>query len=130
MIASHVSHILVPIDFGHGSESALRFAKMLTAKFGSHATGLKLFSTELCRGFTGKKFSAGATLDTGGLPIPARSLIFNPTIQRSISHTSPTSSLSHRESSNSATLELAGRIRQFVSESRRLRIRTRRLGSI
>jgi nucleotide-binding universal stress UspA family protein len=35
MIASRVSHILVPIDFGPGSESALRYAKMLAAKFGA-----------------------------------------------------------------------------------------------
>ena len=35
MIASRVSHILLPIDFGPSSESALRYAKMLTAKFGA-----------------------------------------------------------------------------------------------
>jgi nucleotide-binding universal stress UspA family protein len=35
MIASRVSHILLPIDFGPSSEAALGYAKMLTAKFGA-----------------------------------------------------------------------------------------------
>jgi nucleotide-binding universal stress UspA family protein len=35
MIASRVSHILVPTDFSPRSEAALRYAKMLAANFGA-----------------------------------------------------------------------------------------------